>query len=68
MELNPDSRSTTGTIDHGDCLMSRWPDGDPDALWNALADRDVFVMPPGISLTASDSMIDKALPAVPSGS
>ena len=53
-------------------LMSRWPDGDPDALWNALADRDVFVMPGSvlgapkylrISLTASDAMIDKALPA-----
>ncbi len=53
-------------------LMSRWPDGDPEALWNALADRDVFVMPGTIlgapeylriSLTASDSMIDKALPA-----
>jgi aspartate aminotransferase len=53
-------------------LMSRWPDGDPEALWNALADRDVFVMPGSIlgapeylriSLTASDEMIDRALPA-----
>lgn len=54
-------------------LMCRWPDGDPEALWNALADRDVFVMPGTIlgapeylriSLTASDAMIDKALPAI----
>ena len=53
-------------------LMSRWPDGDPEALWNALADEDVFVMPGRIlnvpeylriSLTASDEMIDRALPA-----
>ena len=53
-------------------LMSRWPDGDPEGLWNALADRDVFVMPGSIlgapeylriSLTASDEMIDRALPA-----
>ena len=26
-------------------LWSKWPEGDPDRLWNALADRDVFVMP-----------------------
>ena len=41
-------------------------------MWNALADRDVFVMPgsvmnaPGhfrICLTASDEMIARALPA-----
>jgi aspartate aminotransferase len=53
-------------------LWSRWPDGDPEALWNALADRDVFVMPGRImntpeyfrvSLTASDAMVEKALPA-----
>jgi aspartate aminotransferase len=53
-------------------LMGRWPKGDPEALWNALADRDVFVMPGSIlkapeylriSLTASDEMIDRALPA-----
>jgi aspartate aminotransferase len=53
-------------------LWSRWPDGDPEALWNALADRDVFVMPGRImnmpeyfrvSLTASDGMVEKALPA-----
>jgi aspartate aminotransferase len=52
-------------------LMSRWPDGDPNALWNALADRNVFVMPGTIlnapeylriCLTASDKMIDDALP------
>ena len=53
-------------------LMSRWPDGDPTALWDALADRDVFVMPGSIlnapeylriSLTASDDMVERALPA-----
>lgn len=53
-------------------LWARWPAGDPARLWNALADRDVFVMPgevlgaPGylrISLTASDAMVEKALPA-----
>jgi aspartate aminotransferase len=53
-------------------LFSRWPDGDPEKIWNHLADLDVFVMPgsilgaPGhfrISLTASDVMVDQALPA-----
>jgi aspartate aminotransferase len=53
-------------------LWSKWPDGDPERMWNALADRDVFVMPgsimntPGyfrISLTASDQMVERALPA-----
>ena len=53
-------------------LWSRWPHGDPDHTWNALADRNVFVMPgkimnaPGhfrISLTASDEMVTQALPA-----
>lgn len=53
-------------------LWAGWPKGDPDRLWNALADRDVFVMPgtlmnvPGyfrISLTASDAMVTRALPA-----
>jgi aspartate aminotransferase len=53
-------------------LFSRWPAGDPDILWNRLADRDVFVMPGyvlgapeyfRISLTGSDEMITKALPA-----
>jgi aspartate aminotransferase len=52
-------------------LWSKWPDGDPDYLWNKLADRDVFVMPGSvmnspayfrISLTASDQMVDAALP------
>jgi aspartate aminotransferase len=53
-------------------LWSRWPSGDPKRLWNALADRDVFVLPGAImnapdyfriSLTASDAMIDRAMPA-----
>jgi aspartate aminotransferase len=53
-------------------LWSRWPAGDPQMFWNALADRDVFVMPgsimsaPGyfrICLTASDAMVERALPA-----
>jgi aspartate aminotransferase len=52
-------------------LWARWP-GDPEKLWNALADRDVYVMPgsilgsPGhfrISLTASDRMVEQALDA-----
>ena len=52
-------------------LWIRWPGSDPERLWNALADRGVFVMPgrlmnaPAyfrISLTASDEMIDRALP------
>jgi aspartate aminotransferase len=54
-------------------LWSKWPAGDADRHWNALADRKVFVMPgtvmgsPGylrISLTASDRMIEQALPAL----
>ena len=53
-------------------IWSKWPEGDPERLWNALADRDVFVLPgatmnaPGhfrISLTASDEMVERALPA-----
>ncbi|HYN20088.1 MAG TPA: aminotransferase class I/II-fold pyridoxal phosphate-dependent enzyme, partial [Thermoanaerobaculia bacterium] len=53
-------------------LFSGWPEGDPEAAWNSLADRDVFVMPGSIlgapnhfriSLTASDAMVEKALPA-----
>jgi len=53
-------------------LWSRWPAGDPARQWNALADRKVFVLPgsimnaPGylrISLTASDRMVEQALPA-----
>jgi aspartate aminotransferase len=53
-------------------LWSKWPPGDPDRHWNALADRKVFVMPGSImgassylriSLTASDRMVERALPA-----
>lgn len=53
-------------------LWSKWPEGDPERLWNALADRDVFVLPGSIlnapdyfriSLTASDRMVEMALPA-----
>jgi aspartate aminotransferase len=53
-------------------LWARWPAGDPAELWNRLADRNVFVLPgsimnaPGyfrISLTASDEMVERALPA-----
>lgn len=53
-------------------LWGRWPPGDPEAQWNALADRDVFVMPGSmmgvpdwfrISLTASEAMVERALPA-----
>jgi aspartate aminotransferase len=52
-------------------LWSRWPEGDPNVYWDALADRDVFVMPGAIlnapdyfriSLTASDDMVERALP------
>ncbi|MGD9739137.1 MAG: aminotransferase class I/II-fold pyridoxal phosphate-dependent enzyme [Bauldia sp.] len=53
-------------------LWVRWPDGvDRAQMWRALADRDVFVLPgetcggPGyfrISLTASDAMVERALP------
>jgi aspartate aminotransferase len=53
-------------------LWCRWPPGDHEAQWNFLADKDVFVMPGRImnapeyfriSLTASDAMVEKALPA-----
>jgi aspartate aminotransferase len=53
-------------------LWSKWPPGDPQRHWNALADRKVFVMPGSImnspaylriSLTASDRMVERALPA-----
>ena len=53
-------------------IWSRWPDGDPDRFWNALADRDVFVMPGSVmnrpeyfrvSLTASHEMVTRALTA-----
>lgn len=54
-------------------LWSKWPAGDPEQLWNGLADSKVFVMPgtlmgePGylrICLTASDEMVERALPAL----
>ena len=50
----------------------RWGAGDVERQWNALADRDVFVMPGSlmrahdyfrIRLTASDEMVERALPA-----
>jgi aspartate aminotransferase len=52
-------------------LWIKWPAGDPTQLWNQLAERNVFVLPgslmnaPGyfrISLTASDEMVERALP------
>jgi len=52
-------------------LFCKSPGGDPDRFWDALADRDVFVMPGRlmeapdhfrICLTASDPMIDRSLP------
>ena len=54
-------------------LFARAPGGDGDALFNALADRDVFVMPGRIMntpdhfricLTANDEMIERSLPAL----
>jgi aspartate aminotransferase len=53
-------------------LWSKWPTGDPERHWSALADRKVFVLPGSmmnspahmrISLTASDAMVERALPA-----
>lgn len=53
-------------------LWSDWPEGDPDAHWDALAAEQVFVLPGSlmaapdcfrISLTASDEMVTRALPA-----
>ena len=53
-------------------LWAKWRGGDPDRQWNALADRGVFVMPGSLmnapayfrlSLTASDDMVARALPA-----
>jgi aspartate aminotransferase len=53
-------------------LWIKWPKGDPERMWSALADCDVFVMPGSlmnanqyfrISLTASDEMVSRALPA-----
>lgn len=52
-------------------LWTKWPVGDPAELWNHLADRNVFVLPGSImnasgyfriSLTASDDMVERALP------
>lgn len=52
-------------------LWVKWADGDPKRQWNALADRDVFVMPGSlmktddyfrVCLTASDEMVECALP------
>jgi aspartate aminotransferase len=54
-------------------LWSKWPAGHPEQLWNVLADSKVFVMPgslmsePGylrICLTASDEMVERALPVL----
>jgi aspartate aminotransferase len=51
-------------------LWCRWP-GDPERLFAALADRNVYVMPGSllgapshfrISLTASDEMVERAIP------
>lgn len=53
-------------------LWAKWAGNDPDRQWNALADRGVFVLPGAmmnapeyfrISLTASDDMVARALPA-----
>jgi aspartate aminotransferase len=53
-------------------LWIKWPKGDPKRMWNTLADCDVFVLPGSlmnanqyfrVSLTASDEMISRALPA-----
>jgi len=53
-------------------LWIKWPPGDPARHWNALAERKVFVLPGSlmnspeylrISLTASDRMVEQALPA-----
>jgi aspartate aminotransferase len=53
-------------------LWAKWAGNDPVRQWNALADRDVFVMPGSvmnapdyfrISLTASDSMVAQAVAA-----
>jgi aspartate aminotransferase len=52
-------------------LFCKYPGGDPDRFWNALADRDVFVMPgrvmesPShfrICLTACEPMVERSLP------
>ena len=52
-------------------LWAKWARPEPDRLWHALAERGVFVMPGKlmrapdyfrISLTASDEMVERALP------
>src|SRR5512132_4348313 len=52
-------------------LWVKWADGDSERKWNAFADRDVFVMPGRlmktddyfrVCLTASDEMVERALP------
>lgn len=52
-------------------LFCKYPGGNADRFWDALADRDVFVMPGRvmdvpdhfrISLTASEPMIERSLP------
>ena len=52
-------------------LWVKWADGDSERRWNAFADRDVFVMPGSlmktadyfrVCLTASDQMVERALP------
>jgi aspartate aminotransferase len=52
-------------------LWSKWPGSNPESFWNRLADHDVFVLPGSlmnapdyfrISLTATDQMVDAALP------
>jgi aspartate aminotransferase len=57
-------------------LWVKWADGDPVQKWNALADRDVFVMPGSlmkmdnyfrVCLTASDEMVERALPVFAGG-
>lgn len=53
-------------------LWSKWPRGEPARHWERLADEGVFVLPGTlmntpdhfrISLTASDAMVERALPA-----
>lgn len=52
-------------------LFCKYPSGNGDQYWNALADRDVFVMPSRvmgvpdyfrISLTASQAMVERSIP------
>jgi len=52
-------------------LWVKWATGDSERKWNAFADRDVFVMPGSlmktpdyfrVCLTASDEMVERALP------